>query len=55
MGLGAVTTYIPAQHYFANLLVGIVIFVSMFWCGLLWMSFGMALLLIASLYPLFMH
>lgn len=74
MGLGAVTTYIPAQHYFANLIVGIVVFVSMFWCGLLWMSFGMvlrrylerpvvlrtfnivmALLLLASLYPLFLH
>lgn len=72
MGLGAVTTYIPAQHYFANLVVATLVFVANFWCGFVWMSCGlvlrrylerplvlrtfnivMALLLLASLYPLF--
>jgi threonine/homoserine/homoserine lactone efflux protein len=73
MALGAATTYVPAEHYIANLLVVIAVFVAVnapsvaLWLGcgvalkryldnpviLRVFNITMALLLIASLYPLF--
>jgi threonine/homoserine/homoserine lactone efflux protein len=72
MALGAVTTYVPAEHYFANLLVATAVFALVNApCVVLWLFCGvmlrrflerpvvlrgfnivMALLLVASLYPL---
>ena len=74
MAVTAAVTYVPAQHYLANLLVMAAVFVVINGpCQLVWLSFGvmlkrflekpanlrvfnivMALLLIASLYPLFL-
>ncbi|MET0271494.1 MAG: LysE family translocator, partial [Phenylobacterium sp.] len=74
MALGAVTTYVPADHYFANLLVATLVFAIINApCVVLWLFCGvmlrrflerpvvlrgfnivMALLLVASLYPLFL-
>ena len=74
MALGAVTTYVPAERYFANLWVAAAVFaVVNAPCVSVWLSSGvmlrrylerpavlrtfnivMALLLVASLYPLFL-
>ena len=74
MALGATTTYIPAQHYLGNLLVGAAVFIAVnIPCMGLWVTSGvvlkrylerpailrtfnivMAVLLLASLYPLFL-